>query len=109
MLLNLQVVLLALVSYALTFTTLHAYTYVHTYVRTYVCMYVCMYACMYIMYVMYVMYVRMYVCMYALYVRVKSVRPIRSSPTYVRPKALISTEAKKSPVKDVSNYLNDMQ
>ena len=27
---------------------------------------------------------------------------------YVRPKALISAEAKKSPIKDVSNYLNDI-
>ena len=38
----------------------------------------------------------------------KIARPIRSSPiaTYVRP--LISAEAKKSPIKDVSNYLNDM-
>ena len=27
----------------------------------------------------------------------------------VRPKALISAEAKKLPTKDVSNYLNDMQ
>ena len=31
------------------------------------------------------------------------------SPTYVRPKALILAEAKKSPIKDVSNYLNDIQ
>ena len=28
----------------------------------------------------------------------KSVRPIRSSPTYVQPKAVISAEAKKSPL-----------
>ena len=27
----------------------------------------------------------------------------------MRPKALISAEAKKSPIKDVSNYLNDIQ
>ena len=40
---------------------------------------------------------------------VKSARLIRSSPTYVPPKALISAEAKKSPIKDVSNYLNDTQ
>ena len=39
----------------------------------------------------------------------KGVVPTRSSPTYVRPKALISAEAKKSPIKDVSNYLNDIQ
>ena len=32
---------------------------------------------------------------------VKSARPIRSNPTYVRPKALISAEAKKSPIKDL--------
>ena len=37
----------------------------------------------------------------------KSARPIRSSPIYVQPKALISAEAKKSPIKDVSNYLNE--
>ena len=37
---------------------------------------------------------------------VKSAGPI---PTYVRPKALISAEAKKSPIKDISNYLNDIQ
>ena len=35
----------------------------------------------------------------------KSAGLIRSSPTYVRPKALISAEAKKSPIKDFSNYL----
>ena len=35
----------------------------------------------------------------------KGAGPIRSSPTYVRPKALISAEAKKSPIKDVSNYV----
>ena len=40
---------------------------------------------------------------------VKSTGPIRSSPTYVQPKALISAEDKKSPIKDVSNYLNDIQ
>ena len=28
----------------------------------------------------------------------------RSNPTYVQPKALISAEAKKSPIKDVLNY-----
>ena len=39
----------------------------------------------------------------------KSARPIRSSPTYLRPKALISAEAKKSPIKVVSNYLNEIQ
>ena len=39
----------------------------------------------------------------------KSTRPIRSSPTYVQIKALIAAEAKKSPIKDVSNYLNDIQ
>ena len=41
----------------------------------------------------------------------KSARPIRSSPTYVQPKALISAEAKKSPsrIQDVSNYLNEIQ
>ena len=33
----------------------------------------------------------------------RSAGPIRNSPTYVRPKALISSEAKKSPIKDVSN------
>ena len=33
---------------------------------------------------------------------VKSVGPIRS-PTYLQPKVLISAEAKKSPIKDVSN------
>ena len=32
----------------------------------------------------------------------------KQPPTYVRPKALISAEAKKSPIKDVSNYLNDI-
>ena len=40
---------------------------------------------------------------------VKQCGPIRSSPTYVRPTALISAEAKKSSIKDVSNYLNDIQ
>ena len=39
----------------------------------------------------------------------KGARPIRSSPTYVQPKSLISAEAKKSPIKDVLNYLNDIQ
>ena len=41
----------------------------------------------------------------------KSARPIRSSPTYVRPKALTSAKAKKSFIKDISNYsdLNDLQ
>ena len=39
----------------------------------------------------------------------KSAEPISSSPTYVQPKALISAEAKKSPIKDISNYLNDIQ
>ena len=39
----------------------------------------------------------------------KGAGPIRSSPTYVQPKALISAEAKKSPIKDVSNYLNDIE
>ena len=38
----------------------------------------------------------------------KSVGPIRSSPTYVQPKGVISAEAKKSPIKDVSNYLNSL-
>ena len=37
------------------------------------------------------------------------VKKFEASPTYVRPKALISAEAKKSPIKDVSNYLNDIQ
>ena len=36
-------------------------------------------------------------------------KKVRSSPTYVRPKALISAEAKKSPIKDISNYLNEIQ
>ena len=40
---------------------------------------------------------------------IKSARPIRSSPTYVEPKALISAETKKSPIKDVLNYLNNKQ
>ena len=40
---------------------------------------------------------------------IKSARPIRNSPTYLRSKALISAEAKKSPIKDVSNYLNEIQ
>ena len=42
---------------------------------------------------------------------VKNVGPIRNSPTYVQSKALISAEAKKSPIaiKDVSNYLNEIQ
>ena len=31
----------------------------------------------------------------------KGARPIRSTPTYVRPKSLISAEAKKSSIKDV--------
>ena len=35
----------------------------------------------------------------------KGAGPIRSSSTYVQLKALISAEAKKSPIKDVSNYL----
>ena len=39
----------------------------------------------------------------------KSAKPIRSCLTYVQPKALISAKAKKSPIKDVSNYLNDIQ
>ena len=40
----------------------------------------------------------------------KSARPIRSSPTYVRPKAVISAEAKKSPSKMFpKNYLNEIQ
>ena len=39
----------------------------------------------------------------------KGVRPIRSSPTHVRPKSLISAEAKKLSIKDVLNYLNDTQ
>ena len=37
-----------------------------------------------------------------------SARLIKCSPNYVWPTALISTEAKKSPTKDVSNYLNDI-
>ena len=40
---------------------------------------------------------------------VKKCGTIRSSPTYMQPKGLISAEAKKSPIKDVSNYLNDIQ
>ena len=40
---------------------------------------------------------------------VKSARPIRSSPTYVRLKSLILAEAKKSPIKDILNYLNDIR
>ena len=40
---------------------------------------------------------------------IKSVRPIRNSYTYVQPKALISAEVKKSPIKDALNYLNDIQ
>ena len=39
----------------------------------------------------------------------KGAKPIRSSPIYVRPKYLISAEAKKSLIKDVLNYLNDIQ
>ena len=31
-----------------------------------------------------------------------------TTPTYLRPKALISAEAKKSPAKDVSNYFNEI-
>ena len=38
---------------------------------------------------------------------VKSLRPIRSSPTYVQPKYLISAEAKKSSIKDVLNYVQE--
>ena len=34
----------------------------------------------------------------------ESVRQIRSSPTYVRPKFLISVKAKRSPIKDNLNY-----
>ena len=42
---------------------------------------------------------------------VKSVRPIRSSIAnrYVRPKTLISVEAKKLLIKNLFNYLNDIQ
>ena len=36
-------------------------------------------------------------------------KPIRSSPTYVQPNSLISAEAKILPIKDVYNYLNDIQ
>ena len=53
-----------------------------------------------------------YVCVYAKQKHPgckKGAGPKRSSPTYVRPKALISAEAKKSPIKDASNYLNDIQ
>ena len=41
----------------------------------------------------------------------KSVRPIRSSIVnrYVRPKTLISVEAKKLLIKNLFNYLNDIQ
>ena len=36
---------------------------------------------------------------------VKDMGPIRSSPTYVQPKALISAEAKISPITDVSKLM----
>ena len=38
------------------------------------------------------------------------VKKVRSNPTYVQPKVFISAdhEAKKSPTKDVSNYLSDI-
>ena len=41
----------------------------------------------------------------------KSAKPIRSSIVnrYVRPKTLISVEAKKSLIKNLFNYLNDIQ
>ena len=41
----------------------------------------------------------------------KSARPIRSSIAnrYVRPKTLISVEAKKLLIKNLFNYLNDIQ
>ena len=39
----------------------------------------------------------------------KGAGQIRSSPTFMQLKAFISAEAKKSPIKDVSNYLNDIQ
>ena len=41
----------------------------------------------------------------------KSTRPIRSSIAnrYVRPKTLISVEAKKLLIKNLFNYLNDIQ
>ena len=43
--------------------------------------------------------------------RKKSARPIRSSIAnrYVRPKTLISVEAKKLFIKNLFNYLNDIQ
>ena len=40
---------------------------------------------------------------------IKSMRPIRNRPTYVRPKSLISAEAKKSPNIDVLDYLTNIQ
>ena len=39
---------------------------------------------------------------------VKKCETNKKQPTYVRPKALISAEAKKSLIKDVPNYLNDI-
>ena len=54
-------------------------------------------------------------CMYSCYAKqkhpgCKKVRANEKQPNlYVQPKALISAEVKKSPIKGVSNYLNDIQ